>query len=123
MKSKTLFLIINVLLVLVVLLCFGIAGKDWVFSNPTSISSFVVLLVALCLPSVFYLLKDVMGPGGRVASVLVLLAEVGISILFLCKPEFGLSAFWITEAVVLGVYLASLLVIIALTRSDAPANP
>lgn len=118
MKTRTLFMLINALLVLVVGLVFGIALGSYIWNDGACISAFIVLLLTLCLPSVIYLVGKNMTTGGRVISIVFMLFELATCIVFLTKPSIGVNAFWIAEAIVIGVYLAGLLAIIALFHSD-----
>lgn len=103
---------------LVIGLIFGLTCGNHIFVNGAGISAFILLLVTLCLPSVVYFVGGKMTTGGRICSVLFILLELAVNIVFMCKPSFGIKAFWITEAILIGVFLIALLIILALFKNN-----
>lgn len=118
MKKKVLFTIIDVILVAVVGLIFGFSCKDHIFNNVTSFAAFFTLLGALIIPALVYFLKDKINTANIVVSCLLVLGEVVANVVFIAKPEFELMYFAITQGVILGIYLMSLLAIIAFYKID-----
>lgn len=118
MKKKLLFSIINLTLIMVVGVVFGVACGDHIFSTNGGLASFVILLIVLLLPSIIYVLKDKINTAYIVVSSLFVLGEVISCVVFLVKPEFGLRNFAITEGVVTSVYLLSLLSVLAFYKVD-----
>ncbi len=118
MKKKSLFIVVNALLVAVIGIIFGLTCGEYLFVNGAGISAFVLLLITLCIPSLLYLYGPRMTVGGRICTLIFILLELTLSIVFMCKPAFGIKAFWITEAIVVALFLAALLVILALFKNS-----
>ena len=112
MNKKCLFGIVNALLVGIVGLLVGLFCKD-VFATGVGTASFVILLVALCLPTLIYLYASKGGYPTLVLSVLFAVAELGISIGFMVKRDGDPKVLAITEACVVGAFLITILVLIA----------
>lgn len=113
MKTRNLFFILNILLVVVIGVAIGLTCKDYIFANGAGTSAFICLLVTLALPSLIYLYSSKLKIPGVIATILFLVAEFVVNILFLCKPSFGDSAFWISQAGVIGAFLVADLIILA----------
>lgn len=118
MKNSTLFYIINGLLVLVVGLILGLTCSSYIFSNSTGICAFVCLLVTLCLPSLIYAFADNLKVGGLIATILFTVFEVVLNIVFICMPSLGLTPYWISQAIIIGAFLISSLLLVASNRKS-----
>lgn len=118
MKKKTLFTIIDILLVAIIGLIFGFSCADHIFSTNAGIVSFTGLLVTLFIPTIIYLFYEKLNPANTIISTLFVLGELVANIVFIVKPTFGLTNFAITQGVIIGVYLIALLSIIAFYKVD-----
>ena len=118
MKKRNLFLITNALLTLIIGVIFGLTCGESIFINAAGISAFVCLLVTLCLPSIIYVFANKITAGERIISILFILAEIALNIVFMAKPSFGIKSFWISQAILVGILLIALLIIIALFKSE-----
>lgn len=118
MKKKILFLVINTLLVIVVGLAFGLTCGESIFVNGAGISAFTLLLVTLIMPSLLYFFESKISFGGKICTLIFITFNLINCIVFMCKPAFGIKAFWITEAIIICLFLVALLVILALFKNS-----
>jgi len=118
MNKKCLFGITNALLVGIVGLLVGLFCQS-IFTTGVGVCAFVLLLVALCLPSVIYMLADKIGQAGLILSVLLIFAEVVINIVFMAKPATDGKIVAIVQASVIGAILIAMLITIAVTPKKA----
>jgi hypothetical protein len=65
-----------------------------------------------------YLLGGSMTLGGKVCSCLFIAGSLAVNIFFMAKPETGVKSFWITQAIIIGVFLIALLIIVALFKEE-----
>ena len=117
MNKKCLFGIVNALLVAIIGLLVGLFCKD-IFATGVGVGAFIVLLVALCLPTLIYLFASKGGYPALVLSVLFAVAEFGISVGFMVKNGSEPKVFAIVEAVVVGAFLIAMLVFIATNKKE-----
>lgn len=122
MKNKTLFFILNALLVAIVGVIIGLTCSSHIFVNGAGVSAFVCLLIVLCLPSLIYVEADKLKVGGLIATILFVVAEIVLSIIFLVKPSFGVSPYWISQAAVIGSFLIAGLIIVASKRKPVESK-
>ena len=112
MKQKCLFAITNALLVAIVGALVGLFCKD-MFTTGVGTTAFVVLLVTLCIPTLIYLFVPKDNFAVLVLSVLLVVAELGVSIGFMVKYQSEAKVFAIVEACVVGAFLVAMLITIA----------
>ena len=114
--KKCLFGVVNLLLVAIVGVLVGVFCKD-IFATGVGTASFVTLLVALCIPSlVFFLVKK--GETPTIMFLLLMVAELCVSIIFMAKSSLDVKALAITQAIVVGVFLIALLVYFAMDKKE-----
>lgn len=118
MKNKLIFSIIDLLLIAVTGVIFGLSCYEHIFSTSTGVASFVSLLVTLFLPTLIYLLKEKINTAHIVVSSLLVLGEVVMNIVFIARPDFALINFGISQGVILATYLCSLLAVLAFYKAD-----
>ena len=113
MKKNLLFSLIDIVLVAAFGLIFGLVGGKDLFANSTSLSAYIFLLVTLLLPLPVFFLSKKMVFGGLVSSIMFIVGELIVDLMFVCKPDFGFVPFWICQACLIGAYLVVLLIIVA----------
>ena len=113
MKKNLLLISINFVVVLLIALVVGIVLKDR-FSFSTFTISYVMLLLTLCLPSLFILTDKYLGLGGNVLLALLFAAGLVINILGICKySSWEFNPLIITHASIVGGTLLLLMGVVA----------
>lgn len=109
-KKNLLFVIINILLVAVVGVILGICLP--LASNNAMLLSYCLLLVTLLCPMlVYFTVKNATSPIG-IASLVFLVGNIATLIVFMFNVK-EIKVVGITEAAIVGAYLAIMLVCIA----------
>ena len=113
MNRKLIFVLINVLLVAVVGLILGFTLP--LSGNNGLILSFVLLLVTLCIPTFLFLFVKDAASGFGIISIIFTVLNLAALIVFMClNNKVDMKIIGITEASVIGAYLVSILVCIAM---------
>ncbi len=110
------FVGLNAIIIALLGVVLGLVSGDHIFSDPAGVSAFVLFLLTLTIPSATYLLKDKVNLTLLIIITLFFVAELVINILFMVTPSYGVNPYWITEAVVISVFLATLLIFIASSK-------
>ena len=108
-KKRELFISLNAFLVIIVGVIVGLACKD-VFNSNLGITSFVALLITLCLPTVIFLLESKTNFGFIILGVLFVAGELVTNILFMAFADWGMKKFGIVQACLIGALLIALMV-------------
>lgn len=121
-KNNIIFIVSNALLIVVLGAIIGLTCGNHIFSEPAGTSAFVCCLVTLGLPSALYFMRKSMTTGGIIGTVLFLVLEFVINVVFIIKPDFGIRPFWIIQAVLIALFLVTLLAIVALFKEEVSEN-
>ena len=116
MKKKLLFIVSNALLVLVLGLIIGLVFGKHIFTHPAGIGAFVCMLLTLTIPSAIYFLSPRITLGSKIVTTIFVILEFILNLVFLIRPDFGPTIFWIIQGSLIGIYLVSIMIIVALFR-------
>lgn len=112
------FIGINAFLVAAVGLIIGLVFSDTIFQGTTGITAFVFLLVTLAIPSLIYIFNSKLNTGSRIITLLSMIAEVILNIVYLCIPKADIKVYAIIQLAMIALTLISFLIILGLFKEN-----